>query len=1219
MEKIITTSKAILGIWNTLLDSGRKDFIDEMNRKLDMVKNISLEFDLEDLYPSEEHSIQSLTSIIDKILGRGNPTLVNKFFEDRLIKKIENKGFEFENLKDTTNGRKIGYRVRKVPSDYQHDEIIKRLNSIIYLKFNDQLTQHQLANNLETDDEKLVSSHEIDFYNMIGDKISPALQSHFLRQPLLTDLIGLKIDSIIGSKSDFAINFGSDKLVIEIDGEEHETDPAIEEHDQIRDEVLRENGWEVWRIKNEEVANGASESIAKLKHICDSSSIDLNGTLMTTNAFESYEFLLMLYPHLVHGTCKAINLILNYGHFPTKENAKILLVEEDIPTVIESLFEIYELSSKLCSLSGDFFQLPKVKIDYVGLGPIIKIPKNGYFSIRKVKKPIGKYDLIINHSYTLRSGQKGLLEEKFNNVKSVNRVRIRSFPSIAEERQMLWSNSIIYDLSDLESALVSKEDNLLIPDEKYQALIFLLQSIFRKHAFWEGQARAITRLLQRLSTIVLLPTGGGKSLIYQFAGLLHPGVTLIIDPLVALITDQVEHMNDMGFDRAGYISSTLEADERKQELSKIAKGEYYYVFVAPERLQMEDFRSALRTLISRYPISLAVIDEAHCVSEWGHDFRPSYLHLGLNIERYCSNDQVDPPPIVGLTGTASYSVLTDIQTELNIFSQDAIIEPTTFERKEIKFHVYTVEAREKKSQIKIIKDQMPRDFKKNPQSFYELRGEKTNCGIVFCLHAGKHSSLGAPKVANLLGHDHYFTGKIEKDQKIFLQKGFKNNKIQELVATKSFGMGIDKSNIVYTIHYTIPNSIEAFYQEAGRAGRTGKENSSHCYVIYSDDNMKLINDVIFNKDHQVAMKKLDSVGWDDRGDIFHHLWLLYNTYSDRSEEKNIVFKLWQTKLYPQVSNLPIGGTNSVKISFGKGDNNRGLIEKSIFRLVLLGVVTDYDIDWQHRNFNVRVINVSPEVILEALRKYFNKYKFKEYAEDMVKQINLENISTTISEAINSCIDFVYDEIVTKRKQALITMANICKDFRDHDHFSESILNYLQESEFTPILREWINMPFNEIGMDSINDVLQSVENHEQSRKLVGTTRRMLDEDPENIAIRLLLLITRTRSKLEVESSENIKNEMKSFIAYCIKHREKINVDQILLMVIEEIAKHGARTDLLHQTVEEALLKWGTRDLVRNVLNKYNDHLTKKLFTDLLNVLLASDVKSIKNLNFLKNI
>ena len=147
-------------------------------------------------------------------------------------------------------------------------------------------------------------------------------------------------------------------------------------------------------------------------------------------------------------------------------------------------------------------------------------------------------------------------------------------------------------------------------------------------------------------------------------------------------------------------------------------------------------------------------------------------------------------------------------------------------------------------------------------------------------------------------------------------------------------MGIDKSNIVYTIHYTIPNSIEAFYQEAGRAGRTGKENSSHCYVIYSDDNMKLINDVIFNKDHQVAMKKLDSVGWDDRGDIFHHLWLLYNTYSDRSEEKNIVFKLWQTKLYPQVSNLPIGGTNSVKISFGKGDNKRGLIEKSILRLVL---------------------------------------------------------------------------------------------------------------------------------------------------------------------------------------------------------------------------------------------------------------------------------------------
>ena len=1217
MERVFRSSKAVLHLWNTLPESYRNDFTKKLSKSLDRIKNITVESGSEEFFPVEIPDIQALTAVVDKILSRGFPTYVNKFFEDRIVQFLEKNGFEFDDLAVITNDRDIGSKIKSVPNEFKYSEFLKRVDELITSKFNEALETHQIANSLDDDDKQLSSNYEEQFFDLVGKKISQQLQSRLIRQPLLTEVIGSDIDGIIGSKADFVVDLAETHLVIEIDGDDHSTDESIKQHDKIRDEALEGAGWEVWRIKNEEVEQGAGQWLDRLSELYRKAGLDALENMNLEDELNCLEWVSIIYPHLVHRTCAAIIMIIRFGKFPKGKNARVLLIEEDVPVVIEALYEIYDIYEKLIVLSDDFCELPKLNIDYIGSDPIIDIPDSSWLKIKKIKKPQKNYDLIIDNSFTLRTGQIGLVESKQKDLPLDKFVRLRSFPFNSESRELFWSKSISVNLSDLEEALFSEklDNSLPVPTDKYDALKYFLQSIFRKKDFWDGQARVISRLFQRKNTIVLLPTGGGKSLTYQMAGLLQPGVTLIIDPLIALINDQVQNLNLMGFDRAGFISSILDAGEREIELTKVGQGEYYYVFVAPERLQMEQFRSQLRSLVNKYPITLAVIDEAHCVSEWGHDFRPSYLHLGLNINRYCSIDNEHPPPIVGLTGTASFAVLTDIQIELNINEEEAVILPRSFNRREIIFDVYNVEAREKESQLRIIKDRMPIDLGQNPQTFYSLKGEKTNCGIVFCPHAGERSSLGAPYIANKLGHNNYFTGKTDTRKKMVVQQSFKDNKIQEIVATKAFGMGIDKPNIAYTIHYTIPSSVEAFYQEAGRAGRNGVKESARSYVIYSHDNYDLVRDIIASSDHKRAKKIVESVGWNDRGDLLNQLWLLYNTYQDRIIEKEDAYSLWLDKLYPSVETLPPGGKNTVEISFGGRQNNKNILEKSIFRLVQLGIVIDYDVDWQHRNFNVRVINAQPEDISESLQHFFTQYKFDEFAFEKVENLSLRTVHETVEQSIDMAIDFVYDEIVKKRKNALVSMADICHDFQDDQQFRESILNYLQESEFTPILQEWVNTPFEEIGFDALDEIIENIEDHEQARRLIGTAWRMLDEDPENIALRVLSTIARSRSN--VESDESVLRECSTFIIYAIKQAENLDIDYVFKRVFDEIALR--RNLIYNQLIDEVLTQYGSRIFVRQTLEYHSDLLSKELATSIITLLAAGSLKTIKEINFYDSI
>jgi ATP-dependent DNA helicase RecQ len=357
------------------------------------------------------------------------------------------------------------------------------------------------------------------------------------------------------------------------------------------------------------------------------------------------------------------------------------------------------------------------------------------------------------------------------------------------------------------------------------ALRVMLQSIFAKEEFREGQLDALIEVIEGRDCAVLLPTGAGKSLIYQLAGLILPGRTLVVDPLVALMEDQVEGLRAQGIDRVAAISSfTTAQGQREALLDQVRSGYALFVFVAPERLQQRAFRDALRELSYTNLINLAVVDEAHCVSEWGHDFRPSYLNLGKTLRTICRDSTETAPPILALTGTASRAVLRDVLIELGIErdSERSVVRPRSFDREELKFNIVRAEPANAQSALAGFLRGLPPRFGVPPGDFFSARGDATYSGIVFCPHAnGEYGIVDIrSKLASVTGvAPAMYAGKAPKGLENDWERvkrnhaaAFKSNEAPLLVSTKAFGMGIDKANIRYVVHFGIPGSIEGYYQ-----------------------------------------------------------------------------------------------------------------------------------------------------------------------------------------------------------------------------------------------------------------------------------------------------------------------------------------------------------------------------------------------------------------------
>ena len=1222
VDDIKYTASGRLAVWDTL-DNGRENFLTLLEKTLSPHSCGSLAIEGLDLIETENPGPAGLFAVLKKILTRGVPTLVDVDFEKALVSTCS--AFKLSDYYYESNCRLIGYRLLK--SQILSKELLNTTWELLNACPTEELAENVINKNVNnSEDRDSVSLEEDVFYQAFGNIFGQLAQARLKRQSLLSDLIGSEDPDFIASRVDFALRLPESSWVFEVDGSQH-SEVSEAQLDKRRTIALQEAGWQVIRLSAVDACENAEAWIQNnwIKKLNKNDNDSLTNSSPTFARLDELRYITaynsIVLPHLVHRCLMGLAHLVQFEVFPFERHNdpfRILVVEEDFPVVAEAMVQLKKLWSRLHTLNALFPEFPIIELDVIGDG----LPYQDCWEdliIRAIETPEGKYNLGISHSHFLSAGQRGSIQESAITSDCNLWLEMRGIHSERDLRDLPWSPPFRYQLEDLDVALRTKgtDDATSLPQAKLEALRFFLQTLFRKYDFWDGQARVISRLLSGKSSVVLLPTGGGKSLTYQFSGLLLPGMTIVIDPLIALMNDQVENLKSLGIDRVDFIASLKEAQAREESTQEMARNRLQFVFIAPERLQMEEFRNHLKAVANRITIPLAVIDEVHCVSEWGHDFRPSYLHLGRNISNYCSNG-TESPTLVGLTGTASFAVLTDVQVELGITEEEAVVLPKSFDRKELIFSVINTPAREKEVSLRNLKQDLPRLFRKNPQHFFEAKGADTNCGLIFCPHV--NGSIGVYHIAQILGHGQFFAGKKPKSWynrseeewnafKSEIQSKFKQNYIQELVSTKSFGMGIDKPNIRYTIHYGIPPSVEAFYQEVGRAGRDGKENSSHCFILYSDDNWNQSRAIIEENNHSIASNMLEKVHWDDRGDVIHQLWFLLNAYKDRDIEKRKTYLLWEKTLLPQVEGLGGGDANTVEVSFGRGDD-RETNEKSIFRLAMLGAIRDYSVDWRRRQFKVNVLSIRPSQAKEHILEFLSRYKFREYAEQLTESISTSDVRVTMREAISIMIDFVYDEIATKRKQALSTMADLCRTFKSDSAFRDSILAYLQESEFSAILKEWVNKPYNEIGMKTIYEVLDKVTTLDEAKRLVGTSRRMLDEDPSSVALRYISACARIRSI--AEGDESVQQECRALLRLLSKEENETDAPGLIMSLLEELSIN--RTRLLSKVLYDALRLAGSADLARIYLQKYNkwpeDNTVRKGLSFLLLAGAFNQVKSV---------
>lgn len=576
-----------------------------------------------------------------------------------------------------------------------------------------------------------------------------------------------------------------------------------------------------------------------------------------------------------------------------KKSWKILVEEKDVPCSAIAITDLSQMFNNLAQLSVEYQDLkfPEIDLEIISNEAFFKssLHLNNNVSNKAKSTHLKKeYDLVIDIAILQTAN---IVKETFSKYLCKNDCyfNIRSAKEVYGGRNIYTTDRIVY--RDLIKT--NEQGHYIEIAETKQLLEYFLKLIFRKENFREGQLPILNRALQIKSVIGLLPTGGGKSLTYQLAAMLQPGVTLIVDPLRSLMKDQYDGLINVGIDSCAYINSSLTREEKDEAERKMEQSKLLFVFLSPERLSIYKFRDRLKNMheLNVY-FSYGVIDEVHCVSEWGHDFRFSYLHLGRNLKNYVRSKE-GYISLFGLTATASFDVLADVERELSgngafPLDSETIVRYENSNRLELQYKIekVNVEFEEDKNfdKNKKIHPSLPRavkisnkwgffDAKKDflrdyikvlpshlkhiqsddsiryiKESFEERQGsnvsinneldvevvddyyvkndEYKQAGIVFCPHkkstgvaveTNKLSLIKSiPDVGSFSGGDESNNNSMQNLEL------FRDNKQPLMIATKAFGMGIDKPNVRFTVNMNYSSSLESFVQEAGRAGRDRK-------------------------------------------------------------------------------------------------------------------------------------------------------------------------------------------------------------------------------------------------------------------------------------------------------------------------------------------------------------------------------------------------------------
>lgn len=695
--------------------------------------------------------------------------------------------------------------------------------------------------------------------------------------------------------------------VVELDGVKYHQGDKSRITDEYRAETLKGCGWDCIRISD---IQRFTDVLPQLNNSYFASVLESAGRKY--DAAWTRALQMALSPIGVARLEKTIIEALISGTVNYRQEClDVLIIERDVPCAVLAIRDLSQMFNNLAMLSEDYkdVRFPRVQLDVVTTSEFKDSTLHktiagdnsvivNIFDDESKVKGVKQYDIVVDIAIMRRAGAE---DKSFSKFKCVGKgyFYIRSINYARTERHIYTSDCIAYQ------PLVSKDPqgNYHAVEGRKELLQYFLQMLFRKEDFRPGQLPILSRALQNKSVIGLLPTGGGKSLTYQLAAMLQPGVTIVVDPLRSLMVDQYDGLIKTGIDACTFINSTVDAAEKERRAKMMETSMVQFVFLSPERLCTYSFREKLRNMhnVGVY-FSYGVIDEVHCVSEWGHDFRFTYLHLGRNLYQYVLPKQHGDDKhltLFGLTATASFDVLADVERELSgdgAFDLDAdtIIRNENTNRLELQYKIEKVPVQckddpyfdkngkldgglpkavqmtdkwsvypSKQDFLTGFLDKIPGyieelqttesiDYIKKrfnerqnvegsidadlhaelPQLFFEESDEYSQAGIVFCPHKNStgisvnanKSSLGESisKLGTFMGSGDGDDAD-EIDQESFKNLDlFRDDKLPLMVATKAFGMGIDKPNVRFTVNMNYSSSLESFVQEAGRAGRDRK-------------------------------------------------------------------------------------------------------------------------------------------------------------------------------------------------------------------------------------------------------------------------------------------------------------------------------------------------------------------------------------------------------------
>ncbi|AOW10085.1 DNA helicase RecQ [Flavobacterium gilvum] len=518
-----------------------------------------------------------------------------------------------------------------------------------------------------------------------------------------------------------------------------------------------------------------------------------------------------------------------------------------------------------------------------------------------------------------------------------------------------------------------------------------LKENFGFEKFRPNQENVINSILCGKDTLAIMPTGGGKSICFQLPALLFPGITIVISPLIALMKDQVDSLKTNGI-AACYINSSQTSDEQQLLIENLINQKLKLVYLAPESLQF------LENVINQITVSLIAIDEAHCISAWGHDFRPAYTNLGYLKNRYPST------PILALTATADKATRTDICEQLQL--KDPNIFVSSFDRKNL-----SLEVRPALDRVKQIID--------------FIENKPNEAGIVYCLSRKTTEELSEKLQKKGINAKAYHAG-LDNKIRSKTQDGFINDDFQVVCATIAFGMGIDKSNVRWVIHYNLPKNIEGYYQEIGRAGRDGLPSETVLFESYGDM-IQLQNFASQGLNSEVQLAKLERMKqYADALSCRRKILLSYfgELVSDNCGNCDICKNppaffdgtIIAQKGLSAISRLKETETLPVIIDFLRGSKNASIYDKAYQNLKTYGV--GVDISWYDWNqYLIQLINLG---YCEIAFHQQNKIKLTPFAKKVlfdgekvkltsIQKINnqpIESKTTKTKSSTNSLFEFL---------------------------------------------------------------------------------------------------------------------------------------------------------------------------------------------------------------------